>query len=108
MPTSPEIAARKAQLEARLADLTARMARIDGELDAPHSKDWDDLATEREEDEVLENMGLSAQTEVRQIQAALQRVEDGSYGICVKCGGEIAAERLDVLPYTPFCSACAS
>lgn len=108
MPNSPDIAARKAQLETRLADLTARMERIDGELDAPHTQDWDDLATEREADEVLEHMGLSAQAEVRQIQAALQRVEEGTYGTCVKCGGEIAAERLDVLPYTPFCSACAS
>jgi len=108
MPTSPEIAARKLQLEARLADLTARMTQIDGALDAPHSKDWEELATEREEDEVLEHMGLSAQAEVRQIRAALRRVADGSYGTCAKCGSEIAPARLDVLPYTPFCRTCAS
>ncbi|GHE06273.1 dimethylmenaquinone methyltransferase [Defluviimonas sp. 20V17] len=83
------------------------MAQIDNALDLPRSKDWEELATEREEDEVLENMGHSAQTELRQIRAALRRMEDGSYGTCVKCGGEIGQERLDVLPYTPFCRDCA-
>lgn len=98
---------RKAQMEARLADLTARMEKIDVELDSHQSKDWTELATEREEDEVLENMGVSAKAEIRMIKAALQRIDEGEYGYCVKCGAEIGEERLDVLPYTPFCRDCA-
>ena len=62
---------------------------------------------ERESDEVLEDLGLSAQHEMRMIDAALRRVEDGEYGYCVKCGAQIAEERLDVLPATPFCRDCA-
>ena len=102
------IMARKAQLEARHADLKGRMAKIEAELDSHHSADWEDLATERESDEVLEGMGLSAQQESRMIMAALQRIADGESGICAKCGAEIGAERLDVLPYTPFCRDCAA
>ena len=44
---------------------------------------------------------------IAKINAALQRIEDGSYGFCVTCGNEISQERLDVLPATPFCRNCA-
>ena len=99
---------RKAQLEARLADLKGRLTGIEDELDSHDAKDWEDLATERESDEVLESMGVSGQQEIRQIEAALDRIADGEYGFCVKCGAEISQERLDVLPQTPFCRNCAA
>lgn len=98
---------RKAELIARQSDLTARMHDIDAELDAHDSKDWEDLATERESDEVLEDLGASAQNELRMIAAALRRMEEGEYGYCVTCGSRISEERLDVLPATPFCRNCA-
>lgn len=101
------VADRKSQLEARLAALTARISDIGAELDTHSSKDWEELATEREGDEVLEDLGLSAQNEIRMIRAALTRIDEGEYGYCVKCGAEIAEERLDVLPATPFCRHCA-
>lgn len=98
---------RKAQLMARLADLSSRLESIETELDSHTSADWEELAVEREGDEVLESMGLSGQQEIRMIEAALQRIENGEYGYCAKCGEKISEERLDVLPYTPFCKACA-
>lgn len=104
---APDLRKRQAQLETRAAALGERIAEIGEELDSHDAKDWEDLATEREEDEVLENMGLSAQAELRQIRAALGRIEKGEYGICVRCGAEITAARLDVLPFTPFCRDCA-
>lgn len=97
----------KAQLQARMADLRTRLEQIEEELDSHQSKDWEDLATEREEDEVLEGMGVSGQHEIRMIEAALKRIDDGEYGFCAKCGTAISAERLDVLPHTPFCRTCA-
>lgn len=42
------------------------------------------------------------------IEAALDRVAEGTYGICVRCGEEIGGERLDVVPFTPFCRDCAT
>jgi RNA polymerase-binding transcription factor DksA len=99
---------RKAAMEARLKDLQGRMGAIEAELGSHQAQDWEDLATERESDEVLEGMGLSAQAEVRAIRAALDRISTGDYGYCAKCGAEISADRLDLLPYTPFCRSCAS
>lgn len=100
--------ARKSQLESRRADLLGRMDRIETELDAHDEKDWEELAVEREGDEVLEDLGASAQTELRMIEAALDRMETGDYGFCTICGEAIAEERLDTIPATPFCHRCAS
>ena len=105
--TTP-IPQRKAQLEARLADLRGRLAGIEAELDSHDAKDWEDLATERESDEVLESMGVTGQQEIRQIEAALARINEGEYVFCTKCGTEIGEDRLDLLPQTPFCRACAA
>lgn len=101
------IAERKAQLEARLADLNAKLAEIGAELDSHQSRDWEELAVEREGDEVLEGEGRASQTEIVAIRAALARIEEGTYGECVQCGEEIAEARLELLPYTPFCADCA-
>lgn len=103
-----DITARKAQLEARKAELADRMANVDRELDSHTEKDWEEAATQNEDDEVLETLGLSAQAEIVRIDAALGRIASGDYGICAKCGADIAPERLDVVPYTPFCRNCAA
>ncbi len=102
------ISQRKAQLETRLAELQARIDGIENELDSHNSPDWEELATEREGDEVLEDLGTAGQLEMRQIAAALQRIDEGDYGLCTKCGAEISEERLDLLPQTPFCRSCAA
>jgi len=99
---------RKTQLTTRAADLNARLAGIESSLDELPAKDWEDLATERADDEVLESLGTAGQQELRQIAAALTRIEAGTYGTCTRCGDQIAEARLDLLPYTPFCAACAA
>lgn len=98
---------RKSALEARLHELETRLVRIDEELDQPVEKDWEEAAVDREDDEVLETMGASGLHEIGMIRAALARIETGDYGICTRCGTEIASERLDILPATPFCRNCA-
>ncbi len=40
------------------------------------------------------------------IDGALARIDDGAYGACVRCGSEIPAERLEAIPWTPYCVAC--
>lgn len=98
---------RAARLRARRAELTARMTALDAELDSHDDKDLEDLAQEREGDEVLEDLGQAAESEIARIDAALQRIADGEYGYCAKCGARIEEERLDLMPETPFCRACA-
>ncbi len=101
------VAERRGELLARQSDLMARIEGIGAELDSHEAKDWEEMAIEREADEVLEDLGQSARAELRMIEAALTRIDEGEYGFCVSCGAEIAEERLDLLPATPFCRNCA-
>jgi len=98
---------RKAILEARQASLLRRIGGIRDELASHQEKDWEELATQREGDEVLESLGVEAQVELRTIKGALARLDSGDYGRGQVCGSLISAARLNVLPDTPFCKDCA-
>lgn len=101
------LADRKTQLQARLEELDSRIHEIEGELESHNNPDWEERAVEREADEVLERLGVNAQTEMAAIKRALARIDAGEYGDCANCGTEISQERLDVLPYTSLCKNCA-
>ncbi len=94
---------RREELTKRRAYLINRLERIEDHLDDAPNPDWEEAAQESENDEVLEDLGLAGQEEIRAIDAALARIEEGTYGDCVTCGEPISQERLDILPYTPFC-----
>jgi DnaK suppressor protein len=42
------------------------------------------------------------------IEAALERIEDGTYGICEECGVKIPKKRLNAIPFAAMCVKCAS
>lgn len=107
MSDSMDIARYDRQLRERKAELDRRLAKIEADLDAPANPDSEERASERENDEVLESLGLSGREELRAIDAALKRIEDGTFGVCVSCGGEISPRRLDTLPFTTVCQHCA-
>jgi DnaK suppressor protein len=65
-----------------------------------------DDATEvftRERNIALRN---NAQELLGQVEAALRRLDEGSYGVCARCGREIATERLEALPSATLCITC--
>jgi len=67
-----------------------------------------DLASDHfDQDLTLSLMG-SARGVLEQVDAALGRIEDGSYGQCEDCGVQIPAARLEALPFTALCVNCAS
>jgi len=98
---------KKQILEDRLKELDKNLHKIEDALEEPHTKDVEDFAIEIEDTEVMESLGNAGLKEIEMINAALQRIEDGIYGECKKCGEDILPERLDVLPYTPLCRICA-
>ena len=94
-------------LHERKAWLEKSLDQIEETLDAPPPKDFEDRATEREGDEVLESLGTVELNELKQINAALKRVDDGTFGVCVQCGEDISTERLNVIPHAARCRNCA-
>lgn len=53
---------------------------------------------------LLENDGET----LDRIETALERIESGTFGLCVQCNGKIPKTRLNAIPYTPHCVKCAS
>lgn len=102
-----DVAYFKDKLLKRKGELSERLEEIEHDLDATPNPDVEERATEREGDEVLESLGNAGLAELKSIEAALARIEAGTYGDCAKCGEEISAERLEALPFTPFCRNCA-
>ena len=94
-------------LTERKAYLERSLDTIERTLDKPHSKDFEDDATEREGDEVLEHLGNAELIELRQVNDALGRIKKGEFGVCAACGGDISAERLEIVPHTQKCRKCA-
>jgi RNA polymerase-binding transcription factor DksA len=95
------------KLRDRLAELQARLNEVEAELDQPADPDAEESAIERESDEVLEGLGAAGLSEIRKIEAALQRMASGDYGVCVECGEPISEERLNVVPHAARCRNCA-
>ncbi|HEX5162303.1 MAG TPA: hypothetical protein VFV88_11310 [Steroidobacteraceae bacterium] len=99
----------RATLLARAAELRDRLQRVRSDLGRqrePLPRDFDDAAIVKENDEVLEAIEGAATRELGLIEAALGRIEQGVFGLCVNCAGEIDARRLQVVPYASHCRQC--
>jgi RNA polymerase-binding transcription factor DksA len=99
--------AAKSRLEAKLAELEERQARISGELREPLDADFEEQAVETEDDDSLRGQGVIIAREIASTRRALDRIEDGTYGECVRCGGDIAPARLEARPEAALCIDCA-
>ncbi|MGC5039824.1 TraR/DksA family transcriptional regulator [Streptomyces sp. DT190] len=58
------------------------------------------------DDHLLSEQKSAMQRALKEIDEALGRVEQGTYGTCLGCRKPIPAERLEILPYTRHCVAC--
>jgi RNA polymerase-binding transcription factor DksA len=56
--------------------------------------------------EIFRSLAAGARAALRDVQAALWRLDEGSYGRCTGCGGTVETERLEILPQTPRCLPC--
>jgi RNA polymerase-binding transcription factor DksA len=102
---------RQAQLLARRAVLRQRAGKIDDHLrqvDRELPQDWEDRATALENDEVLDALDATTRAELDEIQAALVRLEKGTYGRCEVCHKLIPEGRLAAIPTARRCTHCAA
>ena len=79
----------------------------DGELSsAAGDQHLADHASEMLDREVDESLEENAELLVRDIDQALRKIDDGTYGKCERCGQDIPEERLDAVPYASLCVSC--
>ncbi len=108
----------KAQLEAERQRLSELIEEHEQELEEarltetsadrspdPGSAEAGSMKFEYEKELSIERNSVDL---LHKVERALERVDDGSYGICEVCGSEIPIARLEVLPYATMCVTCAS
>ncbi|MBW2274655.1 MAG: TraR/DksA family transcriptional regulator [Deltaproteobacteria bacterium] len=95
------------ELMAKAAQLRERVSKVQSHLREPGNPDWQERATELENDEVLESLDTQGRNELDHIERALRRMESGVYGVCEQCEEEIPVGRLRALPFTTTCVDCA-
>jgi len=79
------------------------------ELETPekrHRTDLEEIASDTHDtDSLCQIMDMEA-TQIEQIDMALGKIDNGTYGICEDCGGEIPLARLEALPFATQCIEC--
>src|SRR5688572_20964489 len=99
----PDAAEARTRLEAQLAELEGRLSRIERDLAETPDPDSSERAVQMEDDEALEGQAVVISNEIASIRRALERIDDGSYGECTKCGEAIAEGRLQARPEAALC-----
>lgn len=90
-----------ALLPALRADIaSANSARQDSNVDDEHDPEGATIAFELSQASALLRQSADG---LGQVEAALGRIADGTYGSCAVCGETIAEGRLEARPWTPFC-----
>lgn len=111
MPQSPEMVHK---FEEKLLNLQGQIKSVmlaaveqGREIGSPEeTKDPVDRAVHAYQKEMLYTQGTNGASQLALVRQALERIQDGTFGDCVRCEREIGMKRLEALPWTPFCIEC--
>lgn len=113
--TKPNFDLHRERLMALRARLQGDMTQLeDSALNKDHSRatsmpnDLAELGTDNFDQELTLSLLGSDKDALDQIDGALKRIEDGSFGLCEECGKKIPKSRLEAIPYAALCVRCAS
>ncbi|MCC7078082.1 MAG: TraR/DksA C4-type zinc finger protein [Acidimicrobiia bacterium] len=111
--TSIDYEAKRTRLEEERDELTVRLQDLGithggGSHDVGEGEGFADSGAVSAERRELLTLQGSLRENLDDVEAALARITAGTYGICEKCEGPIAPERLEVLPSARLCVACAA
>jgi len=106
--TEDQVEALREQLIRERADILSELADDENILNenADYVEDSGELAFGNLDKEIISKLSFKQKETLKKIDKALQKMEEGVYGKCEKCGDNIFFERLDVLPYTGICKDC--
>ena len=69
-------------------------------------KDLADIASDDIDRKMIEALGSQEMKRLKLIDSALTRIQQGRYGLCMKCGKKIPQDRLEAIPYALMCVEC--
>ena len=112
--TNTDLTLHRERLLALRARLQGDTTQMEDDALKDHSKttsiptDMAELGSDNADQELTFSLLGSDKDTLDQIEAAIQRIEDGSYGRCEECGERIPKTRLNAIPYAAECVRCAS
>lgn len=95
----------KKEIVAQLMTTSSEFKNILEDMD---SKDSVDVASDDIDRKMLETVGTKDLNRLKLIDSAIARIEQGRYGLCMKCGKNIPQARLEAIPYALMCIECKS
>lgn len=104
MPTT-DVSKVRDQLQGERIDLARQLDELDSDGSAAPDFDENFADSAQVAAEQGENASLAAslRDQLNEVDGALGRIDEGTYGTCETCGKEISAPRLDAMPATRFC-----
>ena len=75
-------------------------------VEAMDPKDLADVASDDIDRKMIEAIGSQEIKRLKLIDSALTRIQQGKYGLCMKCGKKIPQDRLEAIPYALMCIDC--
>jgi DnaK suppressor protein len=92
-------------LTSKKVELARRLGNREAIAIERSADDYDSMQHSVERDVAVHNLDIESYT-LREVMEALERIEDGTFGKCVRCAEEISPKRLMALPWTRFCIPC--
>ena len=89
-----------------IANLLASNEDFKEIVEAMDPKDLADVASDDIDRKMIEAIGAQELKRLRMIESALARIQQGKYGVCIKCSKKIPHERLEAIPYALMCIEC--
>jgi RNA polymerase-binding protein DksA len=89
-----------------IANLVAGNEDFKEIMEGMDPKDLADIASDDIDRKMIEALGSQDLKRLKLIDSALTRIQQGKYGLCVKCGKRIPRERLEAIPYALMCIEC--
>lgn len=109
MKNGPKFANYRSMLEKKAQEVRRSMsaqkaAQVVARLDVP--SDEGDLSQQHHEEWIFLNRNTIDMKLLREISDALQRIDQGTYGVCLECEEPISVKRLDAVPWARYCVKC--
>ncbi len=92
-------------LEAKQAELVAFVRNREGIAIEKSPDALDEVQHAAERELAIRNLDRESQL-LRNVRAALRRIDEGTFGVCLHCEEDISQKRLAAVPWTPFCISC--
>lgn len=103
-----EIRARLLQMREDVLAESERAYAASQSLGKDGVPDIGDMSSNSYNQEILMNLSETQRSRVRDIDAALERMDQGVYGLCARCEEEIPLRRMEVRPFSRYCVDCKS